>query len=123
MSRCIAFYKKCEESGSDWCEKCPEAVRLIENYIDLCNELERRGIPKETTIVGLSEGAARPLFSIKDEETREKAISHIENTLKRKTPQGGNYTKKLKTGDVKKIIQKRQQLLDCRKGQHGLYFQ
>lgn len=103
--RCADFYKKWEHDPN-WCEKCPEAVRLIESYMDLTRKMEADGVPKETTMVGLSERAARPLFAIRDEETKQKAISHIENALTRTTPQGGQYTKKLTAGDVQQIVKK-----------------
>jgi N6-adenosine-specific RNA methylase IME4 len=57
-------------------------------------------------MVGMSERAARPLFAIKDEETREKAITKIQERLNGKQHAGRGNSKKLKTGDVKKIIQK-----------------
>lgn len=41
-----------------------------------------RGVSKETTIVGLSEGAARPLFTEKDSAVKEKAIEKIAENLK-----------------------------------------
>ncbi len=104
MSRCKEFYDKWEKEPN-WCVKCEEAVRLIDDYIALTNELECRGVSKETTMVGLTERAARPLFAIKDNVVREKAITHIENALKRKTPQGGNYHKRLTTNDVQQIIE------------------
>jgi hypothetical protein len=107
MVRCADFYAKCEREGPDWCEKCPEAVRLIENYMDLVSELADRGVPKETTNVGLSEWAARPLFSIRDEEKRAKAISSVEKCLKSKKDAGtGRFAKKPKVtkSDVEKII-------------------
>jgi hypothetical protein len=53
-----------------------------------------------TTMVGLSERAARPLFAIRDQDVREKVISHVEIALKRTTPTGGKYTKKLTNGEV-----------------------
>jgi len=40
----------------------------------------------ERTIVCLPETNARALISIQDENIKEKAISHIENVLNRKTP-------------------------------------
>ena len=103
MSRCVEFYQKVEREGSDWCEKCPDAVRKIENYLDLCRELESKGIPKSQTIVSLTEGAARPLFKIRDETARQKAISDVETALKRTTPSGGQYTPKLTVKVVEKI--------------------
>jgi len=45
---------------------------------------EKRGIPQETTIVGLPEGVARPLIAIQDEEIKENAIRHVENLLKKR---------------------------------------
>jgi N6-adenosine-specific RNA methylase IME4 len=101
--RCVDFYKKTEKEGTDWCEKCPEAVRQINNYLDLKNELLERGVDEKTTMVGLSERAARPLFKIKDKNIRGIVISDVENALKRKTPTGGIY-KKLKGSDINKII-------------------
>ncbi|MFA4974890.1 MAG: MT-A70 family methyltransferase [bacterium] len=105
MSRCIAFYKKCEEQGADWCEKLPHAVRLIENYLDLCKELESRGVPKELTMVNMTERAARPLFSLREPEIREKAMEKITSRLNGKRGAGRGNTKKLTSGDVRGIIQ------------------
>ncbi len=47
---------------------------MIDNYIRLVDELEKRGVPKETTFVGLTETAARPLIIEKDIVIKEKAI-------------------------------------------------
>jgi len=105
MSRCKEFYQKWERDPN-WCEKCRDSVRKINKYIDLLDELESRGISKERTIVCLSEGVARPLISIQDDAVRATAISHIENALNRKTPNGGDYTQKLSMGEVNTIIQK-----------------
>lgn len=105
MSRCLEFYQKWERDPN-WCVKCKSSVRQIDKYIDLLDEMEARGIPKERTIVCLPENNARPLISIQDAEVREIAISHIENALNRKTPQGGEYTQKLTMGEVNSIIQK-----------------
>jgi len=44
------------------------------------------------------------LIRIKDEQIREKTISHIKNMLNRKTPQGGKYTKTLTEREIKKVI-------------------
>jgi len=103
MSRCLEFYQKWEKDPN-WCEKCKDSVRKINRYIDLLDDFETKGIPKDKTIVFLPEGSARALISIQDENIKEKAISHIENVLNRKTPQGGDYTQKLTVGDVAKII-------------------
>ena len=85
MSRCADFYKKWERDPN-WCEKCASSVRQINKYIDLLDSFEERGISKERTIVCLPETNARALISIQDENIKEKAISHIENVLNRKTP-------------------------------------
>ena len=73
MTRCVEFYTRWKKDPN-WCHKCGDAVRQIESYIDLVDGLEKRGIPQETTIVGLPEGVARPLIAIQDEEIKEKAI-------------------------------------------------
>lgn len=81
MTRCEEFYEKWE-SVPNWCEKCPEAVRLINNYLDLVDELARQGVDKDTTNVGFSEGAARPLIREKDAEIKALAISEVAHMLK-----------------------------------------
>ena len=105
MTRCVEFYTRWKKDPN-WCHKCGDAVRQIESYIDLVDGLEKRGIPQETTIVGLPEGVARPLIAIQDEEIKENAIRHVENLLKRETPTGGAYNEKITKGDVEQIIQK-----------------
>jgi hypothetical protein len=45
---------------------------------------EKRGIPQETTMVGLPEWSARPLIAIRDEEIKDNAIRHVENLLKKR---------------------------------------
>lgn len=105
MTRCVEFYQKVNREGPDWCEKCPEAVRQITNYMDLATELENRGITREKTFVGLPEGAARPLISIRDENLKEKCISSVKNALEsQKNPINGKFTKKLTAKNIEKII-------------------
>ena len=103
--RCEEYYEKWKKDPN-WCEKCQSAVSRINNYFDLAGELESKGIPKETTFVGLSEGAARPLFTEKNPVVKAKAISHVEKLLKRETPTGGKYKKKITIGEVKIGIKK-----------------
>lgn len=105
MSRCLEFYKKWERDPN-WCEKCKTAVRQINNYIDLLDDFEAKGIPKERTIVQLSEGSARPLLAISDSVIKEKAISSVQKSLEsQKDNETGKFTsKKLTVGDVAKII-------------------
>lgn len=108
MVRCADFYKKWERDPN-WCEKCESAVRQIDEYIELANSLEANGVPKERTFVQLPEGAARPLFSIRDEETRRKALSSVEKCLNsEKDVDTGRFVKnkKLTAGDVQQIVKK-----------------
>lgn len=104
MTRCVDFYKKVERDGPDWCEKCPDAVRRIEKYLELCRELEESGIEKEQTIVCLPEGVARPLFAIRDPEVKRKALEKTRERLNSKQGAGRGNTKKLKESDIKKIV-------------------
>jgi len=53
------------------------------------------------------------LIRVKDEQVRGRAISHIENTLNRKTPNGGQYNTTFTEKEIKKIIAKVE--LDIRK--------
>ncbi len=104
MSRCLEFYEKWAKDPN-WCEKSPEAVRLINNYMKLMDILECRGVSRETTNVGVTEGACRPLFTEKDPNIKEKAILSIKNSLETgKNPITGKFKKKITAGDVKKII-------------------
>ncbi len=54
MGRCKEFYDKWEREPN-WCDKCQEAVRQIDNYLNLVKEFEDKGVSRETTMVGLSE--------------------------------------------------------------------
>jgi len=108
MTRCIEFYQKCEREGPDWCGKLPDAVRQIENYLDLCNEIAARGTPKETTFVGLPEGAARPLIKEQNPDVKDKVISSIAKSLNEgRNLVTGEFSKdRITAGDVVKAIQK-----------------
>jgi len=106
MSRCLEFYKKWERDPN-WCEKCADSVRKINRYIDLLDDFEAKGIPKDKTIVFLPEGSARALISIQDDNIKEKAISSIQKSLESgKDSITGEFTKKLTVGDVAKVIRK-----------------
>ena len=93
MVRCEDFYKKWE-GNPNWCEKCDETVRRIELYVDLVKE--------HPPIGGISEGATRPLFRIKDPAIKERAISHIEKFMSHNGRNG--RVPKCTTKDVEGII-------------------
>jgi len=93
MARCEDFYKKWE-GNPNWCEKCDETVRRIDLYVDLVKE--------HPPIGGISEGATRPLFRIKDEKIRTRAIANIEKALTPRRRDG--KAPKLTTKDVESII-------------------
>lgn len=106
--RCVEYYEKCEREGCDWCEKEPETVRVIEEYIKFYKKLESLGIPKATTIVGVSESAARPLIRIQDEQVRERAILSVKNSLESKFKPGKGFIGKSNTlteKNIKEIIE------------------
>jgi len=103
MSRCLEFYQKWEKDPN-WCEKCKDSVRKINRYIDLLDDFETKGIPKDKTIVFLPEGSARALISIQDENIKEKAIIKCMERLNGEIGAGRGNTKKLTVGDVAKII-------------------
>jgi N6-adenosine-specific RNA methylase IME4 len=106
MSRCVEFYTKWEKDPN-WCEKCKDSVRKINNYIDLLDTFESRGIPKEQTIVCLPENNARALLSIQDDVMREKAIVSVQKAIvSQKSPITGQFSQKLSMGEVNTIIQK-----------------
>jgi hypothetical protein len=105
MVRCVEYYEKCEKDGCDWCDKDPDTVRTIKRYIEFYKELETLGVPRDATIVGISEGAARPLFGICDERIRQKAIIKCSERLNPKQGAGRRNTKKLTEAKVKEILE------------------
>lgn len=105
MTRCKEFYDKWEQSPN-WCEKCPDAVDKINKYLELVNNLEKKGIDRFSTFVGLPESVARPLLTEKNANVREKAIESVKNCLESKKNPSGEFQKKLTTGDIKTIINK-----------------
>lgn len=100
MSRCTEFYKKWEEHPN-WCEKCPSAVSQINAYIELIGQLEENGVDKNFTMVKLSERAARPIFTEKDSNIKERTISKITDRLK---AFDGNTVKKITLREVEEDI-------------------
>ena len=92
--RCVEYYDKCEREGYDWCEKEPETVRTITEYIKLYKQLEILGVPRDTTIRGVSETAARPLIRKRDIKVREKVMLSVSKALESgKHPKTGKFLK------------------------------
>jgi len=105
MVRCIEYYDKCESDGCNWCDKEPETVRTIQEYIKFYKELEILGVPRDATIRGVSETAARPLIRICDENIRQKAIIKCSERLNPNSKGGRGNTKKLTESKVKEILE------------------
>jgi hypothetical protein len=95
MTRCADFYKKWEKEPN-WCEKCKSTVSLINNYLDLVTELNNRGIDREVIYAKFPETAARPVFTIKDPEIRNKTLNYTCSCL--------NRAEKVQAGDLKNLI-------------------
>jgi hypothetical protein len=95
MVRCADFYKKWEKVPN-WCEKTKGAVSLINSYLDLVAELSSRGIDKDIIYAKFSETAARPVFSLKNPETRVKILNYICSCLSR--------SEKIQAGDLKNLV-------------------
>ena len=92
---------------SQWC--CDQVKQLQEKCNldeDSAREIERRNefIEDHPDLSVLSTKALRPLIREKDKDIKAKAISIVENSLKRETPTGGKVKKKITTGETKKII-------------------
>jgi predicted RNA methylase len=105
LTRCLQFYQKCERDGCAWCGKEHDAIHYIEEYIKLLKELEASGIPWDTTIVEIPEGAARPLFLERNSKIREKAIESIAESLKtHKNPLNGQFLKKWTPSNLAKLL-------------------
>ena len=82
----------------NFCEKHPDTAREIDRIISF--------LDVKPEFSDMSADAIRPLIREKDEEVRDKAISHIEKTLNRRTPQGGKYNKPPTKRDVVAVIDK-----------------
>jgi len=124
--RCEEFYRKIE-SDKDWaCRLSNKTLRDIANYIDLANEFELRGIPKEVTNVTLSENATRPLFERRNADVKDKVISSLENALNDiqengKTRKiGDRFKSKITQRDVIKELQNEH--LEAKKEENPYYY-
>ncbi len=111
----IEIALECRKSGdiTHLCEVCiGETAGKLE---DITNESKRKKVKYLLDAANIyaelpgknfpvSVDALRPLIREKDPVVIEKVISHIQNALKRETPQGGKYHKKLTAGNVMQII-------------------
>jgi len=105
MVRCEEFYERWSVD-ENWCEKCPEAVREINNYIDFISRLETTyGIDKQQAMAGITERAARPLIREKDPEVKERSVLEVANRLNREQDRKkrGFKVKRVQVGDIKKV--------------------
>ena len=111
---CEEFYERWSVD-ENWCEKCPEAVREINNYIDFISRLETTyGIDKQQAMAGITERAARPLIREKDPEVKERSVLEVANRLNRDLVLILDLSIKSLVNPGKSFgIIARQRLLDC----------
>lgn len=98
MSRCDEFYKKFAKEGN-FCDKHPDTAARIVTYMHLMPEIEEEASKSKTLKDGskpigciLTEGASRPLHSVKDAKAQKKIIQQIvkkaeEKKTNEETPQ------------------------------------
>lgn len=82
MTRCVSFWNKFEEEGN-FCGMSPQSISQVKAYLEIAKKIEKTGIDKETIYLNFPEGAARPLISVKDDETRTKGLNHVVSVLKK----------------------------------------
>lgn len=95
MTRCPEFYAKLLKDGN-FCGLSDGAISQIKGYLETVDKIASRGVPKEQVMERFPEGAARPLLSLKDDETRLKALNYVISRLK--------DGEKITAGDLKSSI-------------------
>lgn len=95
MSRCASFWHKFESEGN-FCGMDPTEISRVKSYLEFVAKLEKTGIEKDLIYTNFAVGAARPLISVSDDETRIKGLNYVAACLKRK--------EKVTAGDLKNSI-------------------
>jgi hypothetical protein len=75
MTRCNEFYQKWEELPN-FCKKAERTAKQIEEYLNIVDEFEKRGIKRDWAFAQFSEGASRPLHGV-EEPVRSKILDLI----------------------------------------------
>jgi hypothetical protein len=86
-------------------QKTGKVCKLSEKTMDEVQKV-LEFVEDHSQISDLSTDAAKALMDIPDPILQQKAISHVENALNRKTPTGGTYKKRLTKPEVEKVIKK-----------------
>jgi hypothetical protein len=74
----------------------PTEISRVKAYLEYVGKLEKVGIDRDFIFQNFTVGAARPLISTKDEETRTKALNYVAACLKR--------NEKVTAGDLQSSI-------------------
>ena len=111
MTRCEAFYERWQKSPN-WCEHTKSSVSRIDAYMRLVDQLEKKGIHRELTIGNLSEGAARPITQIWDEQLKTLVMAEIRVQLKENEHINGGPRGYLSGRKVERIIAEAQAQLE-----------
>lgn len=82
MTRCDEFYNHWRKHPN-FCDKDRNSIRNIDFYLAVVDELKDKGIEESATYVALSENAARPIFILKDLNTREVVLSNLAGKITR----------------------------------------
>jgi hypothetical protein len=78
--RCSEFYDKWRRDPN-WCEKSPDTVKLISQYLGLLDEMAALGVPNPTMVGLLPERSARPLFTVEDPKIRGYVLERIKEMV------------------------------------------
>jgi hypothetical protein len=96
MSRCVEWYDKFERDGN-FCGLSATGISQVKAYNEMRKKIAVHVPDKAFVVENFTEGAARVLSSVKDDETRTSGMNYVIECLKRK--------EKVTAGDLKKTIQ------------------
>ena len=101
MSRCVSFWHKFEQEGN-FCGMDPTEISRVKAYLEFVGKLNARGFEKDFIYEKFTAGAARPLITLRDDETRTEALNYVGNCLERKE----KITEGDLKGHIKSLLQK-----------------
>lgn len=82
MTRCAKFHHLYDEVGN-FCGMSPQSISYYKAYRETVKKLVSQGLNEDFVFENFSEGPARILSSIKDDETRTNALAYISACLHR----------------------------------------
>ena len=95
MTRCTKFHHLYDEVGN-FCGMSATSISYYKSYREIVKKLVSRGLDEDFVFENFPEGPGRVVSSIKDDETRTKALNYVAGRLKSR--------EKITEGDLKSSI-------------------